>query len=222
MRIVAVVGDSESGKTLLLTKLIAEFKRRGVRTCAVKHSPHGFSLDSQGKDTWKYAQAGADGVAMVSMTEWAILRKAPSQDLRLLAQLSFPDSGVVIIEGGKEARGIKKIEVLRAGVSGKSRVRPDELLAVVSDSPTVPEASVPVFRPDQTAEICDIILSEEEAAMSEVKLEVDGREIPLNAFVREFMEKTVSGMIAALSGIDPEPKTIVLTIQRDVPDSGKG
>ncbi len=74
MRIVAVVGLSESGKTRLLAGLIAEFKRRGLRTFAVKHCAHGFSLDLEGKDTWTYTQAGADGVAMVSPEDWAVVR----------------------------------------------------------------------------------------------------------------------------------------------------
>lgn len=222
MRIVAVVGDSDSGKTLLLSRLIAEFKRRGLRTCAVKHSPHALSLDTKGKDTWMYAQSGADGVALVTATEWAILRQAPCEDLRVLAQLSFPEADVVLIEGGKETRGLRKIEVVRAGISDRLGIPPEELLAVVSDAAVGPVPGAPVFRPSQTSEICDLILSQKEAAMSEVKLEVNGRKIPLNAFVGEFIEKTVSGMIGALSGIDPAPKDIVLTIRRDLPDSGKG
>ena len=221
MRIIAVVGDSESGKTLLVSRLIGELKRRGIRTCAVKHSPHELSLDTKGKDTWTYAEAGADGTALVSATEWAIMRKSPGRDLARLARLSFPEAEVVIIEGGKDERGLRKIEVLRAGISETARVPAGELLALVSDAPVVPISAAPVFRPDQTSEISDLILSQEEAAMSDVKLEVDGRKIPLNAFVREFIVRTVSGMIAALSGVDPDPRDIILTIRRDVPDPGK-
>ena len=50
--------------------------------------------------------------------------------------------------------------------------------------------------------------------MPEVKLEIDGRDIPLNPFVRTFIENTVLGMVTSLTGIDSEPKKIVLSIER--------
>ncbi len=53
--------------------------------------------------------------------------------------------------------------------------------------------------------------------MTEIKLEVDDQEINLNAFVRTFIEKTVLGMVTSLSGVPPEPRKIVLTVQREVP-----
>jgi molybdopterin-guanine dinucleotide biosynthesis adapter protein len=221
MRIVAAVGLSETGKTLLLTGLISEFKRRGLRTFAVKHCAHGFMLDTEGKDTWKYARAGADGVAMVSSEEWAVLQRARDVGLRALAEQAFDGADIVLIEGGKEARGIRKIEVLRSGVSDVVQTPPDELLAVVSDRGAPPGTAVPVFTLSQTAEICDLILSQGEEAMPEIKLEVDGREVILNPFVRTFIERTVLGMVTSLSGIDPDPRKISLVIDRDGPSPKK-
>jgi molybdopterin-guanine dinucleotide biosynthesis protein B len=214
MRIVAAVGLSESGKTLLLTGLVSEFKRRGFRTFVVKHCPHGFTLDQEGKDTWKYAQAGAEGVAMVSPEEWAVLRKEDDADLRALAKRLFAGADVVLVEGGKRAPGLKKIEVLRSGISDTVETPPEELLAVVSDGGAPLGMSVPVFSIKQAVEICDLILSQEEEAMSDVRLEVDGRDVPLNPFVRTFFERTVLGMVGSLSGVDPEPEKIVLAIDR--------
>lgn len=161
MRVVAVVGLSESGKTHLVDSLIGECKRRGLRTFAIKHCPHGFSLDLEGKDTWKYMQSGADGAAMISSEDWAVVRKLPEgdPDLLTLAERSFPDADVVFVEGGKQARGLRKIEVLRSGVSDVVQTPPDELLAVVSDRGAPPGTLVPVFTASQAGEICDLILS---------------------------------------------------------------
>jgi len=161
MRVIAVVGLSESGKTRLVAGLIGECKRRGLRTFAVKHSPHGFSLDLEGKDTWQYIRSGADGAAVISSEDWAIVRKLPEgdPDLLTLAERSFPDADVVLIEGGRQARGLRKIEVLRSGVSDVVQTPPEELLAVVSDGGAPPGTPVPVFTPSQAAEICDLILS---------------------------------------------------------------
>ncbi len=47
-----------------------------------------------------------------------------------------------------------------------------------------------------------------------VALVCNGREIPLNAFVRRFIEETVAGMVRALEGVPKEPKRIDLRIRR--------
>jgi molybdopterin-guanine dinucleotide biosynthesis protein B len=214
MKTVAIVGFSESGKTRLVVRLIGELKRRGLKTFAVKRCSHGFSLDTQGKDTSAFSRAGADGVAMVSPEGWAAFGASPNVDIPALAGRLFPGADVVIVEGGKEARGLRKVEVLRSGVSEVLVSDPDELLAVVSDVPLPDGPPVPVFRPDDTAGICDLILTLEEANMADIKLAVDGREVNLNPFVRTFIERTVLGMVTSLSGIEPEPKRISLVIDR--------
>jgi molybdopterin-guanine dinucleotide biosynthesis protein B len=214
MKIVAVVGFSESGKTRLIVRLIVELKRRGLRAYAVKRCSHGFSLDTEGKDTADFTKAGADGVAMVSPEGWAALSKSPIADVAELAGRLFSDANVILVEGGKEAGGLPRIEVLRAGLSEVLVSRPDELLAVVADFPLPDGPPVPIFKPEATAEICDLILNLEEGNMADIKLEVDGREVNLNPFVRTFFENTVLGMVTSLTGIDPEPKRISLVIDR--------
>ncbi|NTV80845.1 MAG: molybdopterin-guanine dinucleotide biosynthesis protein B [Candidatus Aminicenantes bacterium] len=220
MKIVAVVGFSETGKTRLIVRLIGELTKRGLRVSALKRCSHGFSLDMEGKDTADFSRAGADGVAMVSPEGWAALGRAASVEVPALAARLFPEADVVLIEGGKGAAGFPKIEVLRAGVSGTLTCRPEDLLAVVSDRPLPDGVPVPVFRPEETARLSDLILSVEEASMADITLEVDGREVNLNPFVRTFIERTVLGMVTSLSGIDPDPKKISLVIDR-TPDRAK-
>ena len=216
MKIVALVGVSGSGKTRLIAGLVAEFKRRGLRTCVLKHCAHGFALDTEGKDTWSFAAAGADGVAMAGPEEWAVRMKTQDgrqPDLRGLVRRLFADADVVLVEGGKTAR-FKKIEVLRTGVSGGLLTAEEDLLAVVSDAADMAPASRPAFEPSQTAEICDLILSCGEDVMSEIMLEVDGQEVNLNPFVRTIFENTIRGMVASLSGLDPDPETITVVIRK--------
>jgi molybdopterin-guanine dinucleotide biosynthesis protein B len=214
MIIVAVVGFSETGKTRLIVRLIGELRRRGLRVAAVKRCSHGFALDTEGKDTADFSEAGADGVAMVSPDGWAALGRTSSVEAPALAARLFPTADVVLVEGGKGAAGIPKVEVLRAGVSEVLTCRPDELLAVVSDAPAPDSVSVPVLGPEETARLTDLILSVEEANMADITLEVDGREVNLNPFVKTFIERTVLGMVTSLSGVDPEPMRISLIIDR--------
>jgi len=214
MKIVAVVGFSESGKTGLIVRLIAEFKRRGLRTYAVKRCAHGFSLDTEGKDTSDFSRAGAGGVAMISPDGWAALGPASAAGAPALAARLFPDADIVLIEGGKDIRGVPKIEVVRAGSSAALISRPEELIAVVSDKPRPEGIPVPIARPEEASRIADLILSAEEANMADIELIVDGQEVNLNPFVRTFIERTVLGMVTSLSGIDPDPKKISLVIDR--------
>jgi len=214
MRIVAVVGYSESGKTRLVVRLIEELRRRGLRVSAVKRCSHGFSLDTEGKDTADFSGAGADNVAMVSPEGWAALGRAPDVDAAGLGARLFPDADVVLIEGGKDVRRTRKIEVLRSGLSDIPVSPPEELVAVVTDGPRPGGTAAPVFGPDDIAAIADLILSLQEGGMADFKLEVDGNEINMNAFVRTFIERTVLAMITSLSGVDPEPKRITLVIDR--------
>ena len=222
MRIVAVVGYSGTGKTRLVVRLIGELKRRGLRVAAVKRCSHGFALDTDGKDTAEFSRAGADGVAMVSPEGWAALGTAPAVDASGLAGRLFPDADIVLVEGGKDVRGTRKIEVLRAGISEAPASPPGELVAVVSDGTGPGLAAAPVFGPDDVAGLAELILSLEEGDMTEIKLEVDGREVNMNAFVQVFIEKTVVGMVTSLSGVDPEPKRITLVIDRGGPAAGTG
>lgn len=214
MKAVAVVGLSGSGKTRLAARLVGELGRRGLRACAVKRCPHGFSLDTAGKDTEAFGRAGAAGVAMVSPEGWAALGRDADADPVRLAARAFPGADVLVVEGGKDVPGIRKIEVLRAGVSEAPVSRPGDLLALVTDGPAPAGAAAPAFGPDDAGPLCDLILSLEEADMADIRLEVDGREVNLNPFVRTVIERTVLGMVTSLSGIDPEPRRIALVIDR--------
>lgn len=61
---VAFSAWSGSGKTTLIEQLVREFKQRGLRVAVIKHDAHGFDIDREGKDTWRFQMAGADLVAI--------------------------------------------------------------------------------------------------------------------------------------------------------------
>lgn len=63
--IISFLGRPGSGKTTLLEVLIPLLRPKGYRIGTIKHGGHGFSLDQQGKDSWRLAQAGAE-VSVIS------------------------------------------------------------------------------------------------------------------------------------------------------------
>jgi hypothetical protein len=62
-------------------------------------------------------------------------------------------------------------------------------------------------------EIADMIEKAAKRTDGGIRLTVDGRDIPLNPFVRSFIERTVKGMIGALDGVPRRPRTIGITIR---------
>ncbi len=67
--ILSVSAYSGTGKTTFLRELIPQLKNRGLDVAVVKHDGHDFSFDTPGKDTWIFAQAGADPVCIVSASK---------------------------------------------------------------------------------------------------------------------------------------------------------
>ena len=112
--VIAIVGKSGSGKTVIMEKLIAEFKARGYRVGAIKHAHQTVELDIEGKDTWRYAQAGSDGTVVSSPMRVTIFKSLDHEpSLEETALLLGEGYDLILAEGFKKSRG-HKIEVSAA------------------------------------------------------------------------------------------------------------
>jgi molybdopterin-guanine dinucleotide biosynthesis protein B len=211
MKAIAFVGNSGTGKTRLISRLIPELKRRGHSVAVIKHCHHGFSLSPEGKDSWKLAESGSESVCTVGPGEIALLRKYTSNPtLSTIAGRYFNQVDIVFVEGGRKDGELKKIELLRKGVSEKVETSPEERLAVVSDF-EVP-VDTRVFHPDQIAEIADLVESHRESRGSRVRLDIDGISVPIKGFVQDIFEKANLGLISTLKGVRRNPRHITLTL----------
>jgi molybdopterin-guanine dinucleotide biosynthesis protein B len=221
MRIVAIVGPSGSGKTRLITRLVPEFTRRGLRAAVIKRCGHGFLLDLEGKDSWQYRRAGASGVVLTAPDEIVVLTAAGSDtDPRDLARRYLGDAEVVLIEGGKSLRGLPKVEILRGELGGGLLTPPGDLLALVADAPPA-DAGYRVFGPDEAPALAEFLLERLEEDTMDIRLQVDGKAVELNPFARKIVENTVLGMVKSLSGVPETPRTISLEISRRDSDREK-
>jgi molybdopterin-guanine dinucleotide biosynthesis protein B len=134
MKAFSFIGNSGSGKTRLIVRLIPELRKRGWKVAVIKHCPHGFSLDWEGKDSSLFFKAGASGVALVSSRETALVqRNGNVADFRGLAARYFQGVDILLIEGGRAKKGIDKIEVLGTRQHLRPIKKVDERIAVVSD-----------------------------------------------------------------------------------------
>lgn len=153
--ILSVVGKSDSGKTTLILKLLPELKKRRYRVAVAKYCPHGFDLDIEGKDSWKFTQAGAEGILLTSVGSFALLRpKEDSLSMRERLQNYFSDVDIVLMEGYNNEPGIEKIEIIRREI-GKMGSDIDGVIAYVSDMHLETERRV--FGPDDISAVADFI-----------------------------------------------------------------
>jgi molybdopterin-guanine dinucleotide biosynthesis protein MobB len=104
MQAIAVVGTKKSGKTTTTENLIRELTKRGYNVAAIKHIPEpDFTIDTPGKDTWRYAQAGAKTVISVAANEVTTIEKVSTSNLTLEKLLNKSQGNdIVLIEGLKK------------------------------------------------------------------------------------------------------------------------
>ncbi len=156
--VIAVVGWKNSGKTTLVTKLIAELVSRGVRVASIKHAHHIFEIDHEGTDSFRHRQAGASSVAIVSARRVGIVREiAEGEEPPFEAVLaSLGPADLVIVEGYKSLP-LKKIEVRRRESNRDGDLAPVDphVLAIAADYPV--EAAVPVLDLNDVGKIADLV-----------------------------------------------------------------
>ncbi|HEU65661.1 MAG TPA: molybdopterin-guanine dinucleotide biosynthesis protein B, partial [Chloroflexi bacterium] len=133
--IVSIIGKSQSGKTMLIEQLIAEFKRRGYKVAALKHSHDRLEIDRHGKDSWRFSQAGSDAVCVSSPDKFAFIKNV-DHDLGIeeIMPIVGTEFDLVIVEGFRRSK-IPKIEVHRKELGDDLLCSPQELSAIVTDAP---------------------------------------------------------------------------------------
>ncbi len=158
MNVIAIVGHSGSGKTTLIEKLLPLLNAAGLRVATIKHTHHRVPLDTPGKDSWRFKQAGA--VASMLVTPKAVQLVADAEaphDPVQLAQRYLGDADLVLAESFSDA-DCAKIEVLRATCSSTPRCN-DGLIAMVTDVATA-HPQLPHFALDDVENIARFILSQ--------------------------------------------------------------
>ena len=101
--VVAAVGMSGSGKTVTLEYLISKLSAEGYQIGSIKHVHHkGFTMDTEGTNTWRYAKAGSKVIVAISPEEIDVIRKTELalNDLdNIIALLEGEKLDLVFIEG---------------------------------------------------------------------------------------------------------------------------
>jgi len=212
--VIAIVGKSGSGKTVIMEKLIAEFKARGYRVATIKHAHQAVELDQPGKDTWRFSQAGSDAAVVSSPSRITIFKNLDREpSLEEAALLLGEGYDIILAEGFKTSRA-PRIEVCATGKAEDMVCRESDLRAVISDGK--PPVKIPVFGRGESGKIADFIEQEIIACMpSDMSATVNGRNVPLKHFVKDIIASSILAMLGTLKTVGII-KTATINIRRQV------
>jgi len=198
--VVSIVGKSRTGKTALIERLIAEFKRREYRIATVKHSPGGMEIDQSGKDSWRFAKAGSDAVVVSSPDKLASIKSVDhDSNIEEILHLIGSDFDLVLVEGFRKGKA-PKIEVYRREL-GEDLLCPVSILsAIATDEPL--DTNVPQLPLNDTQAIADFIEKNFVfEAESDTSLFINGKQIFIKSFVKDIIARALLAMVSTLKGV---------------------
>ena len=157
--VITVTGWSNSGKTTFFTRVVEIMTAAGFNVGVIKHHGHkAETVDQKGKDSWKYAQAGANPVVLSSAVQYAIFRSTPEGEVRrdeLIARIA-DEVDLVIVEGFRAAAE-GAVELSRVANGRGPKLEPEERIALISDDEgllaSVQQEGKPTFGLDDFEEV---------------------------------------------------------------------
>jgi molybdopterin-guanine dinucleotide biosynthesis protein MobB len=216
--IIAVVGSRKSGKTTAMEIIIKELASRGYRVAAVKHIHDAtFTIDEKGKDTWKFAQAGAHIVVGMAARESAIITKTDTSKYTLeeITQGLESNADVILLEGFRDLVSsdltVPKIVTVKnkEEIMEATRIfKPILAFTGPFSESEAREVEIPYINnlsePGKLAEIIDrrigpIIVKRRETRET-LSININDKILPLNPYVQKVMRNVVFGVISTLKG----------------------
>ncbi len=230
MKILAVVGTKNTGKTTLVTMIVQELVKRGHQVGTIKHTHH--DLDVEGKDTWKHRKAGAKMVVGSGESTFFLINEKIELERILKSIKTIEDLDYIVIEGFKHVDYPKisttpsKDDFTVANVN-VFKMDPGDVVGLVDlvEKRTyglIPGSNCGECGFESCLDMAKAIIrgetSEEECKMkkfNEVELFIGDVSIPLNPFVQDFIKKSVKGMVESLKTGEAEKscENIELTIR---------
>ena len=154
--IISIVAPaSGTGKTTFIERLIKIFSEQNISVGVIKSDAHGFNLDVEGKDSYKFQAAGAKSVAVVSPKSWFMIQHTDERENFL--NIAEKMTGVDLILTESRTHGtFPAISLWR----GLGEVIADEKVAAIFTSK--PESSDRIFQYDlndltRAAQVCKFL-----------------------------------------------------------------
>jgi len=216
--IVAVVGSSNSGKTTAVEALIRGLSKRGYMVASAKHIPEPeFTIDTEGKDTWRHIKAGASTVLSVAPNELTAIKKVDTTNYSLEQVIAeFPDEvDIIILEGFKGLVGqdmtIPKIVATKTvNEISEALERYKNILAFVTPIPDGKlETEIPFIdalkEPEKLVDLVNnkvaVLVERKRKREEKITIQIDEKFLPLGDFVQGIIRNAVLAMVSSLKGV---------------------
>ena len=154
--VLSVVGVKNSGKTLLIERLIPALAAKGIKTAVIKKGCE-FTPDTPGTDTFRFFQAGACGTVIFDGSKYSMTRDL-ELDKETMTSM-FPEADLVLIEGMKKSDA-PKFEIINPDDDRSPVFTADQVLAYAAAEGNTKQTDVgstPVFDRNDIDGIADFI-----------------------------------------------------------------
>lgn len=109
--VIGIYGESNTGKTTLMEHIIKRLIEDRYKIATIKISDKLIGIDTEGKDTWKHAQAGSKLVVFSTPIETDYLIKENKKITEILKQINnLGEYDFVLVEGTND-KIIPKIRI---------------------------------------------------------------------------------------------------------------
>jgi molybdopterin-guanine dinucleotide biosynthesis protein B len=234
--IVAVIGSSESGKTTAVEALIKGLTKKGYTIASAKRIPEPeFTIDTEGKDTWRHAKAGASTVLSVAPNELTTIKKVGTTNYsleQLIAEIP-EEVDIIITEGFKSLVGAnasvpKLVAAKTVNEISEAMERYKNILAFVTPVPSgKAETEIPFVdalkEPAKLVELVnnkvEVLVERKRKRGEKITIQVNGEFLPLGDFVQDIIRNAVLGMVASLKGVkikgEEKVSVVIRRLSRD-------
>jgi molybdopterin-guanine dinucleotide biosynthesis protein B len=178
--VVSFVAPSGTGKTTLIEGVLRILAGRDLRIAVVKHDAHRLHLDQPGKDSFRYRAAGAWRAVVASETELGLFSQLDGRSsLGGLVSDYLSEADLVLTEGFRSS-SVPAIRVHRSEAEDPSWTHGQVRIIAWASNANL-ELDVPLLPLDAPEEVADFLVQR---------------------LLRRSVERQVTGLIAALEGVE--------------------
>ncbi|MGD9130423.1 MAG: molybdopterin-guanine dinucleotide biosynthesis protein B [Candidatus Bathyarchaeota archaeon] len=216
--IVAVAGNSNSGKTTAIEALIKGLTKRGYTIASAKHIPNHpeFTIDTEGKDTWRYAKAGASSVLSVAPKELTAIKKVDTTEYSLeqIVAETPDEADIIILEGFKglveQDSSIPKL--VTAKTVNEIITAPELYKNILAFLTSIPDGKVETEilcvdaqkEPEKLVDLVTnkvaVLVEKKRKREEKITIQIDEKFVPLGDFVQDIIRNAVLAMVSSLKG----------------------
>jgi len=196
--IISIVGNSDSGKTTLIERLVPAIKKRGYRVGSIKHARE-INMETD-KDSQRHLTVGSEVTVLATSGEIVLFKPVGEPDIEEIRHMFDSALDLIVCEGFKYS-DLPKIEVYRKG-HGTPLEGLTSVFAIVSDDHL--DIKTRQFKSDDIESIVDLL---EQGFMQPQRewldLYINGKQVPLTLFPRQIISDVIMAMVGTLKGVEP-------------------